>query len=254
MYSIWSLRSGCERKGKENLKNVFHMFWFPGIEAIEFTHCTSIRRSTYQRLFGLTRHSGVSMNMMVKRKVPSLVDLCIRTAIDNVRYLGDVGETDINLLDHILPHCTVDQLMHIEKCTEERDLSEVTDKLWKKFYEKEFGVKSTNLVVERMKLKKVSFKWSKLYEAKLKDRDEAQKKSFDRIKQLYQKEDARKQSRQVKICTKVPPSSNKRCFYGGPGTSNLKSNLMKKAKVECLNSPEVKNLAAMKKQALQSRW
>lgn len=195
----------------------------------------------------------MSMNMMVKRKVPSLVDLCIRTAIDNVRYLGDVGETDINLLDHILPHCTVDQLMHIEKCTEERDLSEVTDKLWKKFYEKEFGVKSTNLVVERMKLKKVSFKWSKLYEAKLKDRDEAQKKSFDRIKQLYQKEDARKQSRQVKICTKVPPSSNKRCFYGGPGTSNLKSNLMKKAKVECLNSPEVKNLAAMKKQALQSR-
>ncbi|XP_034702734.1 uncharacterized protein LOC117927349 isoform X2 [Vitis riparia] len=104
-----------------------------------------------------------------------------------------------------------------------------------------------------MKQKKVSFKWSKLYEAKLKDRDEAQKKSFDRIKQLYQKEDARKQSRQVKICTKVPPSSNKRCFYGGPGTSNLKSNLMKKAKVECLNSPEVKNLAAMKKQALQSR-
>ena len=43
-------------------------------------------------------------------------------------------------------------------------MSEVTDKLWKKFYEKEFGVKSTNLVVERMKLKKVSFKWSKLYE------------------------------------------------------------------------------------------
>ena len=43
-------------------------------------------------------------------------------------------------------------------------MSEVTDKLWKKFYEKEFGVKSTSLVVERMKQKKVSFKWSKLYE------------------------------------------------------------------------------------------
>ena len=62
------------------------------------------------------------MNMMVRRKAPSLVDLCIRTAIDNVRYLGDVGETDIGLLSHILPHCTVDQLGHIEKCTEVRQL------------------------------------------------------------------------------------------------------------------------------------
>lgn len=54
----------------------------------------------------------------MKKKVPSLVDLCIRIAIDNVRYLGDVGETDIDLLGQILPHCTVDQLMHIEKSTE----------------------------------------------------------------------------------------------------------------------------------------
>lgn len=60
--------------------------------------------------------------MQLKRKVPSLVDLCVRTAIDNVRYLGDVGETDIDLLEHILPHCTVDQLMHIEKSTEVSDL------------------------------------------------------------------------------------------------------------------------------------
>jgi hypothetical protein len=55
-----------------------------------------------------------------RKLLPSLVDLCIKTAIDNVRYLGDVGETDINLLDRILPHCTVDQLMHIEKSSEVR--------------------------------------------------------------------------------------------------------------------------------------
>lgn len=46
----------------------------------------------------------------------------------------------------------------------QRDLSAVTDKLWKKFYEKEFGVNSTNLVCERMKDKKVSFEWKLLYE------------------------------------------------------------------------------------------
>uniref|UniRef100_A0A5B7CDH9 Transcription elongation factor B polypeptide 3 n=1 Tax=Davidia involucrata TaxID=16924 RepID=A0A5B7CDH9_DAVIN len=192
--------------------------------------------------------------MMVKRKVPSLVDICVQTAVDNVRYLGDVGETDIYLLERVLPHCTVEQLMHIENSTEGRDLSQVTDKLWKKFYELQFGAKSTNLVAERMKQKKVTFKWKQLFEAKTKDLEEAQQKSFDRIKELYKKEDARKQSRQVRLCTKVPPSSSKRSFYGGgPGSSfsNSKSSLMKKAKLEFLNSQEMKNLAAMKNNTLQ---
>lgn len=57
---------------------------------------------------------------MMKRKIPSLVDLCVQTAIDNIRYLGDVGETDLHLLEHILPHCTVEQLMHVENSTEVR--------------------------------------------------------------------------------------------------------------------------------------
>lgn len=183
------------------------------------------------------------------RRIPSLVDLCVQKAVDNVRYLGDVGETDQHLLERILPHCTIEQLKHIEDSTEDRDLSPVTDKLWKNFYVQQFGSKSTSIVVERMKQKHVSFKWRQLYEAKVKDMEEAQQKSFERIKQLYKNEDAKKQSRQVQLCTKVPPSSNKRSFYGGPGSSigNTKSSLMKKAKLEFLNSREVKNLSAMKK-------
>lgn len=55
------------------------------------------------------------INNMVKP--PSLVDLCVRTAIDNIRYLGDVGETDSHLLERILPHCTMDQLLHVENST-----------------------------------------------------------------------------------------------------------------------------------------
>ncbi|OVA09030.1 RNA polymerase II transcription factor SIII [Macleaya cordata] len=177
---------------------------------------------------------------MFRRKIPTLVELCIQTAIDNVRYLGDVGETDIHLLKEVLPHCTVDQLMHIEKSSKGRDLSPVTDKLWKKFYEKQFGSKSADSVIEQMKAKKVSFKWRKLYEAKLKDWDEIQKQSADRLKQLYRKEDVKKQSRQIQLCTKIPPSS-KRSFWGGTGScSNSKGNLMKKARMEYLNSHEVK--------------
>ncbi|KAI4383361.1 hypothetical protein MLD38_009209 [Melastoma candidum] len=192
---------------------------------------------------------------MVWRRAPSLVDLCVRKAIDNLRYLGDVGETDAGLLQRILPHCTVEQLMHVENSSTGRDLTPITDKLWKGFYQKQFGSDSANLVIERMKQKKVAFRWRQLYEAKLKDVEEAQKKSFDRIKQLYKKEESRKQSRQVQICTKVPPASNKR-NWGGMNScvSNTKSNILKKAKVEFLKSPEVRNAAAMKRSVVQRSY
>ncbi|CAH9091125.1 unnamed protein product [Cuscuta epithymum] len=72
----------------------------------------------------------------VNHNVPSLVDLCIQFAI-----------------------CTIDELACIEKSTEGRDLSSVIDKLWKKFYEQEFGEENTKQVVERMKHKKITFKW-----------------------------------------------------------------------------------------------
>ncbi|KAH7571570.1 hypothetical protein ACOSP7_014239 [Xanthoceras sorbifolium] len=198
----------------------------------------------------------IGVPFLTMRKTPSLVDLCVETAIDNVRYIGDVGETDLHLLDRILPHCTCDQLMHVENCTKGRDLTPVTDKLWKKFYKKEFGEKSLNVVIERMKENKVAFRWKQLYEAKVRDLTEAEKKTSDRLKQLYQKEDARKQSRQTRLCTKTPPSSNKRSFGSGPGygLSGVKSNLMKKAKIDFLNSQEVKNLAAMRKNAVKKTY
>ncbi|RDY03552.1 hypothetical protein CR513_12845, partial [Mucuna pruriens] len=187
-------------------------------------------------------------------KSPSLVDLCVQKLIDNVRYLGNVGCIDLHLLEQVLPHCTAEQLMHVEKSTKGRDLSPVTDKLWKKFYEKQYGIKSANEVMKRMREKNVSFRWIKLYEAKGKEMAEAENEALDRIKQLYQKEDARKQSRQIRPCTKVPPSSKRR-FWGdnGPGynVSNVKSNIMKKAKIDMLKSQEVKNLAAMKKNSIQ---
>ncbi|XP_030462933.1 uncharacterized protein LOC115682751 isoform X2 [Syzygium oleosum] len=203
------------------------------------------------------RRTGCELgrNMPMRSKAPSLVDLCVRTAIDNLRYLGDVGETDAELLGRILPHCTVDQLMHIEKSSKGRDLTPVTDDLWKNFYEKQFGSQSANLVIERMKHKKFSFRWLQLYEAKLKDIEEAQNKSLDRMRQLYKETDAHKQSRQVRLCSKVPPSSNKRSFgCGSYNVSNLKSNIMKKAKIETLNSREVKNIAAMRKKAIQREY
>ncbi|XP_022149769.1 transcription elongation factor B polypeptide 3 [Momordica charantia] len=192
--------------------------------------------------------------MFRARKIPSLVDLCVNTAIDNLRFLGDVGETDIHLLERILPHCTLDQLMHVEKSSKGRDLTPVTDKLWKKFYERQFGKDSTNAVIARMQQKKVSFRWLQLYEAKLEDLEKNESIVADRIKQCYKNEDARKQKRQIQICNKVPPSSNKRSFGGtgfGYNVSNTKNNLLKKAKIEVLQSQEMKNIKAWRRNAVQ---
>lgn len=201
-----------------------------------------IQRSATTRMYG--------------RKIPTLLELCVQTAIDNVRYLGDVGETDIDLLGEILPHCTADQLMHIEKSSIERDLSPVTDKLWRKFYEKHFGAESTKSLIERMNRKKVTFKWMQLYEAKQKDLESVQEESGNKLKELYKKEENRRQSRQIQVVTKVPPA--KRPFWGGAGGSgfgsnstNTKGRLIKKAKMEFLNSHEART-AAMKKRNLLS--
>lgn len=132
------------------------------------------------------------------KQPPSLVELCVRIAIDNVRYIGYVGGVDFQLLDQIFQHCTLEQLIHIEDSTQVRnfslhnkifcmflrflsksddfsflffvfvcqdtDLSPVTNKFWKRFYKKQYGEENLNEVMEKMKRKKVNFKWRELYE------------------------------------------------------------------------------------------
>ncbi|KAI3983438.1 hypothetical protein MKX01_038858 [Papaver californicum] len=181
---------------------------------------------------------------MYGRKIPTLLELCVQTTIDNVRYLRDVGETDIDLLGEILPHCKVDHLMHIEKSTIERDLSPVTDKLWRKFYEKHFGAESTKTLIERMNKRKVSFKWMQLYEAKQKDLENVQEEYGNKLKELYKKEQNRRQSRQIQVVTKVSPANN---------SSNTKGRLIKEAKMEFLNSHEARTTTMKKRNLLSNQ-
>ncbi|KAG0470101.1 hypothetical protein HPP92_016801 [Vanilla planifolia] len=197
---------------------------------------------------------SVRAKIVMGREVPSLVKLCIGSAIANLRYIGDVGALDMHLLKDILPHCTIDQLMNIEKSAEGVDLSPVTNDLWRKFYEKRFGDEHAKLVTRRMNQKQVVFKWRQLYEAKTKEREDFQNKSAERLKQRYDEELAKRQSKQIQICSKVPPSANKRSFFSvsGHNVSHLKSSLMKKARLEYLQSNEVAN-AAMRKNAVQRK-
>ncbi|XP_061999101.1 uncharacterized protein LOC133716404 [Rosa rugosa] len=138
-------------------------------------------------------------------------------AINNRMFLSDVSDMDLDLLEQILPHCFKTHLIHIEKSTKDRDLSPVTDKLWKSFYEKEFGIESTDSVSEIMKEWNLKFNWSELYQEKSK-----------RVKEAEKKEDDRKLSRQVRVCKKVPPSSSDK-------RNRPKSKLMKKIVKEYLH-------------------
>jgi elongin-A len=83
------------------------------------------------------------------RKPRSLLDMCVQKLIDNLRYVGRVDGVEMELLKRILPHCTLEQLTRIENRTE-MDLSPVTDSLWKRFYQREFGEEHTNMVIKRM--------------------------------------------------------------------------------------------------------
>nr|XP_016506950.1 PREDICTED: uncharacterized protein LOC107824664 isoform X2 [Nicotiana tabacum] len=117
-------------------------------------------------------------------------------------YAGDIMTVNVNLAGLpalVLPCGFVDSssaalpvgIQMIGAAFEEgRDLSPVTDKLWKRFYKIQFGEKSINQVVQDMKLRNGTFKWKQLYEAKLEELEETQQKLFKRIGQyLYLKED-----------------------------------------------------------------
>ncbi|URE09208.1 RNA polymerase II transcription factor SIII (Elongin) subunit A [Musa troglodytarum] len=161
------------------------------------------------------------------RKVPSLVELCRDTAIANLRFIGDVGDVDLHLLSDILPHCNIKELTHIENSTE-----------------------NANAAINRMKQKKVAFKWRLLYEEKEKELDEAIKRAAMKIGAEIRARRGGK--RQIPSCSEDPPSKKKRGHPEGIGPGSVKSFLMKVAKMEDRNSHEVKIHAPMRRNALQA--
>ncbi|KAM5557337.1 hypothetical protein ABKV19_024624 [Rosa sericea] len=190
----------------------------------------------------LTHFTPKTTITMEKGRLIRLNDHWVSIAIDNLDSFGDVGYLDFKFLDQVLPHCSKDQLIHIEKSTKNTDLTPITDKLWKKFFEREFGGKATDKVIEKMKIKKVNYKWSELYQAKSKRVEKAEKEVGERLKKLYEKEVARKQSRRVRVLDKVPPSLSSNKIIG----SNKGSKLLNRVRKNYRNSLEVRNIEAMK--------
>jgi len=127
------------------------------------------------------------------RKPRSLLDMCVQKLIDNLRYVVRVDGIEMELLKRILPHCTLEQLTRIENRTE-MDISPVTDSLWKRFYQREFGEEHTNMVIKRMKESggRVRYTWRELFKAKTEKQKEVEDKMLEKIAKKFQAEKAGK--------------------------------------------------------------
>ncbi|KAG9146692.1 hypothetical protein Leryth_005022 [Lithospermum erythrorhizon] len=88
--------------------------------------------------------------------------------------------------------------------------------------------------------------WKLRFQAQMKKEHDKQEKSIERMRLRFAEAEAKKQSRQIQMCSKLPPAK-KRSWSGGggPNLGNTKGSLMKKS------NREVKNRAAMKNQAVQ---
>nr|CAB3480130.1 unnamed protein product [Digitaria exilis] len=147
------------------------------------------------------------------KKPPSLLDLCVQKIIDNLRDLGGVDGIEMELLKRILPHCTLEQLTRVENRTR-MDLSSITDPLWRRFYQREFGVDHTNQVIEKMKaIRGKTFTWRELFKAKTERQKEVEDKMLEKITKKFQAEKAG-----------GGPSSLSTCSYKSP--------ILKKARIE----------------------
>uniref|UniRef100_A0A0E0LRQ4 Elongin-A n=1 Tax=Oryza punctata TaxID=4537 RepID=A0A0E0LRQ4_ORYPU len=153
-----------------------------------------------------------------RRKPISLLELCIRTTMDNLRYVDNVDGVEMDLLQRILPHCKLEDLTRIENNTE-MDLTPVTDKLWKLFYTQQFGEENANQVVKRMSTSGARYKWKDLFDVKTEKQREFEEKMGQRLVKKYEAAKA------------------------GSGPSNLssyKSPMLKKARMEVNSQAKMK--------------
>ena len=165
---------------------------------------------------------------MEKGRLFRLNDNWVSVAIGLLDSFGDVGSYHPDFLEKLLPHCSKDQLAHIERCTTKVDLTPITNKLWKTFFQRDFGGRATDEIMQEMK-NVVDFNWSEAYEAKSKRVEQDEKEVGERLKKMYQEDAARKKSREIKVLDKVPPPSsscNKR-IGSNKTTKPLRDRLLK---------------------------
>eukprot|EP00270_Netrium_digitus_P015431 TRINITY_DN5409_c0_g1_i2.p1 TRINITY_DN5409_c0_g1~~TRINITY_DN5409_c0_g1_i2.p1 ORF type:complete len:205 (-),score=33.70 TRINITY_DN5409_c0_g1_i2:93-707(-) len=190
----------------------------------------------------------VEVSVERRRVVRRLTNLCIDVLLSHLDDIADVGDVDGELLKRVLSHCNAEQLQRIEDSTiiNGRDLTPITDSLWKGIYTRKYGVANVYRLIAKMKTVNMRCTWRELLRAKALAEEETQQRCVDRLKQLYQEADKKKQSRRVQVCEVLPPQGRKRKQDGSSNWSNNYNGRINlhKARMQCASS----NVARVKEE------
>eukprot|EP00271_Cylindrocystis_brebissonii_P011070 TRINITY_DN2777_c2_g4_i1.p1 TRINITY_DN2777_c2_g4~~TRINITY_DN2777_c2_g4_i1.p1 ORF type:complete len:351 (-),score=63.88 TRINITY_DN2777_c2_g4_i1:196-1248(-) len=148
----------------------------------------------------------------VEAVFPTLSSLCLDILLANLDALGDVGDTDWDTLEILLRRCNMQYVRRIEDANPSRDLSRVTEELWRGFYSSSYGRPSMEAVLARMKRRNVTCKWRDLFDAKGREVEEKRERGLERLREKSKALKDERASRQVQVVDVVPVSagSNRR--------------------------------------------
>lgn len=98
---------------------------------------------------------------LYQKETSSLIDMCLERLTVSLNYVNSMPE---ELLERLLGLCTSEEVLRLET---NNDIYSLTDPVWKRFYQHEFGSKETELVHQNLGMYDTSFKWSECFNQKL---------------------------------------------------------------------------------------
>ncbi|KAJ4894985.1 Longin domain-containing protein [Raphanus sativus] len=108
--------------------------------------------------FGTFMHKN---GKLYQKETSSLIDMCLERLTVSLNYVNSMPE---ELLERLLGLCTSEEVLRLET---NNDIYSLTDPVWKRFYQHEFGSKETELVHQNLGMYDTSFKWSECFNQKL---------------------------------------------------------------------------------------
>ncbi|KAF3603228.1 hypothetical protein F2Q69_00038001 [Brassica cretica] len=183
----------------------------------------NIETATRPYEFGTFMHKN---GKLYQKEASSLRDLCLKSLTGSLTYVNSMPE---DLLKRFLGLCTSEELLRIDI---NNDIYKLTDPVWKRFYQHEFGSKETELVHQNLGMCDTSFKWSECFHEKLCSEGVYNKYPFAPM--------ARKVRRRVKLLTNMYtpyeevhewPSSPKL----RPASTSLQQDIKNEKKIDVYN-------------------
>ncbi|KAL0946757.1 hypothetical protein HGRIS_012934 [Hohenbuehelia grisea] len=146
---------------------------------------------------------------MSSRRIPTLVQLCQRVAVNHIENITDVGGLSYEIARPILVSCNADALSQIEDSSP--DLMSSTSELWEVICRREFALATAQLEKgEDSSLLNLS--WKERYFA-IREREHDRLEALtSKMKRRRQEEEDKKKEREVKITTRLPPG--RKPFWG----------------------------------------